>query len=78
MLWGGGGQGIPVRYFIRFALPCPTASCVGKPTMVVVAVQGPPRRGIYVHLFVLELLSYIRIFYIDGEQGTTQPLKFRS
>ena len=41
MLWGGG-QGIPVRCFIRFALPCPAASCVGKPTMVVVAVQGPP------------------------------------
>ena len=37
-----GGQGIPVRCFNRFALPCPAASCVGKPTMVVVAVQGPP------------------------------------
>ena len=40
---GGGGQGIPVRCFIRFALPCPAASCMGKPTMVVVAVQGPPK-----------------------------------
>ena len=53
MLWGGGGgQGIPVRCFIRFALPCPAASCVGKPTMVVVAVQGPP--------FGQFFLSYLR------------------
>ena len=49
MLWGGG-QGIPVRCFIRFALPCPAASCVGKP-MVVVAVQGPPLDYLFTPLY---------------------------
>ena len=47
-LGGGGGQGIPVRCFIRFALPCPAASCVGKPIMVVVAVQGPPPSTMFI------------------------------
>ena len=38
--------------FIRFALPCPAASCVGKPTMVVVAVQGPPQPFLSLFLFL--------------------------
>ena len=50
-----GGPGIPVRCFIRFALPCPAASCVGKLTMVVVAVQGPPVNKHFSSRFVVSL-----------------------
>ena len=45
-LIGGGGPGISCALFLFVqTLPCPAVSCVGKPTMVVVAVQGPPSRN---------------------------------
>jgi len=42
LLGSRGGQEVLCAVFSVHALPCPAASCVGKPPMVVVLVQGPP------------------------------------